>query len=63
MTETFGKKKYISNSKVVEVRNIFKAGVGMSEFADDVSKDKRFMRTNWLCRCRGQRVRKPLRKE
>ena len=29
-------KNCITNSKVVEVRNIFKAGVGMSEFADNV---------------------------
>ena len=48
-------KNCITNSKVVEVRNIFKAGVGMSEFADNFSKDKRFMRTNWLCRCGDKR--------
>ena len=29
-------KNCITNSKVVKVRNIFKAGVGMSEFADNV---------------------------
>ena len=46
--ETFGKKNYITNSKVAELRNISKARVGMSEFADNFSKDKRFMRTNWL---------------
>ena len=50
MRETFGKKNYITKNKVGEVRNIFKARVGMSEFADNFSKDKRFMRTNWLCR-------------
>ena len=43
-------KNYITKNKVGEVRNIFKARVGMSEFADNFSKDKRFMRTNWLCR-------------
>ena len=46
MRETFGKKNYITKNKVGEVRNIFKARVGMSEFADNFSKDKRFMRTN-----------------
>ena len=46
MRETFGKKNYITKTQVGEVRNIFKARVGMSEFADNSSKDKRFMRTN-----------------
>ena len=46
MRDTFGKKNYITKNKVGEVRNIFKARVGMSEFADNFSKDKRFMRTN-----------------
>ena len=51
MQENYGKKTYISNSKIVEVRNIFKARVGMTEFAENFSNDRRFMRTNWECRC------------
>ena len=51
MKESYGKKTYISSSKIAEVRSIFKARVGMTEFADNFSKDKRFMRTNWECRC------------
>ena len=34
MRETFGKKNYITKNKVGEVRNIFKARVEMSEFAE-----------------------------
>ena len=34
MREIFGKKKYITKNKVGEVRNIFKARVGMSELAE-----------------------------
>ena len=49
------KKSYIAKSKVGEVRNIFKARVGMTEFAENFSKDKRFLRTNWLCRCGNER--------
>ena len=37
MQENYGKKTYISSSKIVEVRNIFKARVGMTEFADNFS--------------------------
>ena len=32
--ETFGKKNYITKNKVGEVINMFKARVGMSEFAE-----------------------------
>ena len=34
MREIFGKKKYITKNKVGEVKDIFKARVGMSEFAE-----------------------------
>ena len=40
MRETFGKKNYITKNKVGEVRNIFKARVGMSEFAEVAGKRK-----------------------
>ena len=55
MKEGYGKKSYIEKNKVAEVRNIFKARVGMTEFAENFSKDKRFLRTNWLCRCGNER--------
>ena len=38
MRETFGKKNYITKNKVGEVRNMFKARVGMSEFAEVAGK-------------------------
>ena len=55
MEEAYGKKKYISNNKIAEVRNVFRARVGMTDFAENFSKDKRFLRTNWLCRCGNER--------
>ena len=55
MKDRYGKKSYIAKNKVAEVRNIFKARVGMTEFAENFSKDKRFFRTNWLCRCGDER--------
>ena len=55
MKEKFEKKSYISNNKIAEVRNIFKARVGMSNFAGNFSNDKRFLRTNWMCRCESER--------
>ena len=53
--ESYGKKEYIGKRKVGEVRNIFKARVGMTEFADNFGKDERFLRTNWMCRCGDER--------
>jgi hypothetical protein len=55
MKDNYGKKNYLSEKKMAEVRNIFKARVGMSEFADNFAHDKKFMRTNWLCRCGSER--------
>ena len=55
MMENYGKKEYIGKRKVGEVRNIFKARVGMTEFADNFGKDKRFLRTKWMCRCGDER--------
>ena len=37
------------------MRNIFRARVEMTEFADNFRKDKRFLRTNWMCRCGNER--------
>ena len=55
MEGKFGKTNYISNNKIVEVRNIFKTRVGMINLAGNFSNDKRFMRTNWMCRCENDR--------
>ena len=55
MEDKFGKKNYISNNKIVEVRNIFKTRVGMINLAGNFSNDKRFMRTNWMCRCENEK--------
>ena len=38
MRETFGKKNYITKNNVGEVRNMFKARVGMCEFTEVAGK-------------------------
>ena len=49
--EKYGKKSYIENSKIHNVRQMFKTRYGLLPFAGNYSRDKRFSRTDWLCRC------------
>ena len=50
-TEKYEKKSYIENGKIHNVRQLFKTRYGLMPFAGNYSRDKRFARTNWLCRC------------
>ena len=49
--ECYGKKAYISEAKVSDTRDIFKARFALLPFAGNYSHDRRFARTNWLCKC------------
>ena len=48
----YGKKNYISDSLLKNVRDIYRTRYGMHPFAGNYSRDRRFARTEWLCRCR-----------
>ena len=49
--EKYGKKSYIQNNKIHNVRQMYKTRYGLLPFAGNYSHDKRFSRTEWLCRC------------
>ena len=51
MKECYGKKMYLSENKIEDVRFRFKRRVGLLPFAGNYSNDKRYARTNWMCRC------------
>ena len=51
MKEDYGKKAYMDENKIEDVRFRFKSRVGLLPFAGNFSKDKRFAKSNWLCRC------------
>ena len=51
MKEDYGKKEYLNDRKIEEVRQMFKSRVGLLPFAGNFSHDKKFAKTNWLCRC------------
>ena len=49
--ESYGRKKYFVEQTVSETREWFKCRFGMQAFAGNYSNDRRFIKTNWLCRC------------
>ena len=51
MKEDYGKKEYLNDRKIEDVRQMFKTRVGLLPFVGNFSHDKRFANTGWLCRC------------
>ena len=51
MKDKYGKKEYFKNKNIKEVRNMFKTRVSMLPFAGNYTRDKRFLKTLWMCRC------------
>ena len=41
-----------SDSLIYNVRQMYKTRYGMLPFAGNYTKDKRFSRSDWLCKCR-----------
>jgi hypothetical protein len=53
--EKFEKRPYISNTKIKEVRQWFLTRYGMQPFAGNFSHDKKYAKSQWLCRCQEAR--------
>ena len=51
MRGKYGKKKYFEQKKIKDVRKVFQAKVSMLPLAGNFKKDRRFAKTQWLCRC------------
>ena len=51
-TESYGKKKYFKDKNIKASRNHYRARFRMQNFAGNFSKDKRFAKSNWLCKCK-----------
>ena len=51
MEEGFGKKEYFTKQNIHKARKFFSARVGMTRFAGNYSRDLKFQKTNWMCRC------------
>jgi hypothetical protein len=53
--EDYGIKEYISKKNISSVRNHFRTRFGLQFFAGNYSRDKRFKKTDWLCKCKESR--------
>ena len=51
LKEPCGKKKYMEEMKIDDVRKYFKAKTMMLPFAGNYSADRRYARSGWLCLC------------
>ena len=51
MKDGYGKKDYMNTDVIEKVRQIFRSRVGLLPFAGNYSNDKKYLKTNWLCRC------------
>ena len=51
ISENYGRKDYIDKKNIYDVRNQYRTRFGLQAFAGNYSNDKRFAKTNWLCRC------------
>ena len=49
--ESYGKRKYLAEKTIKTSRQQYKARFKMTEFAGNFSKDRRFSKSDWLCKC------------
>ena len=53
--EEYGRKDYIENNNIETIRDEYKARFAMFPFAGNFSNDRRFARTEWICRCKREK--------
>ena len=54
-SESYGRKEYIEQKCIGEVREWYRSRYGQRPFAGNFSKDKRLAKSEWLCRCGAER--------
>ena len=52
MEEAFGKKEYFTKQSIFKARKYFSTRVFMTRFAGNYSRDQKFKKSNWLCKCK-----------
>ena len=53
--ELYEKKAYIKNKNIYKVRQQFRTRYGLQPFAGDYLGDKRYAKSDWLCKCQEAR--------
>ena len=51
-TEKYGKKEYTLHKYISDTRDHFRARFGLTAFAGNYSHDRKYAKSDWLCRCR-----------
>ena len=51
LKEKYGKREYLKDKNILDSRIHYKTRYKMMNFAGNFKKDKRFSKTNWLCKC------------
>ena len=49
--EDYGQKEYLSMKTIHESRSWYRTRFGLQPFAGNYSHDRKFAKTNWLCKC------------
>jgi hypothetical protein len=52
LTEEYGKKDYILHKNIADTRDHFRARFGLTAFAGNYTHDRKYAKSDWLCRCR-----------
>ena len=55
LKENFERKEYIMRYKIEDVRHWFRTRFGLQPFGGNFSKDKRFAKSEWLCKCKEEK--------
>ena len=50
-TEKYGRKSYLQDQTISQCRNWFRTRFGLRDFAGNYSHNRKFSKTNWMCRC------------
>ena len=53
--EEYGRKQYLKDTNIEDTREWFKTRFGLQPFAGNFSHDRRYAKSNWLCRCKSVR--------
>ena len=53
--EEYGRKDYMANQTIGDTREWFKTRFGLQPFAGNFSHDRRYAKSDWLCRCKTSR--------
>jgi hypothetical protein len=51
-TEPYGKQEYITSKNIEQARSWFRTRFGLQDFAGNYSHNRKFAKSDWLCRCK-----------